>query len=329
MSDETGDDETDHDETDDDSGSAKPHDHLAKQILEAVLEPLCSVKPQFEVVAAAQWIDATSEPLDLDESVWQQAGVLGRMARLPSAFECYQNVLTMHEWHDCLSKRTQWHNHRVRAAKKAKLPPPQMPLLWILCARPCARLLRKLDFGACDGWPSGFYAGPTALMTCVVVIPELPNDPDTLSLRLMGRPAQRDEALLQASLLDRDDLLFMLAQSILDETKLRQTNRWEPTMSTLIDRYRETVRQVRLEGIQEGIQAGRLEGRQEGIQAGRHEGMRAVVERLLVRRFPEQAAWASLLDAVQAPAWDAILDDLLAANDAPAAVAVLQRASQG
>ena len=47
------DDETD-DETDDDAGGSKPHDHLAKQILEAVLEPLCSVKPQFEVVAAAQ-----------------------------------------------------------------------------------------------------------------------------------------------------------------------------------------------------------------------------------------------------------------------------------
>ena len=124
----------------DDAGGLKPHDQLAKQILEAVLEPLCQVKPQFEVAATAQWIDVASEPFDLDEDAWARAGTLGRMARLVSAFECYQGALTLDEWHDCLSKRTQWHNHRTRQAKRAKQPPPVMPFLWIICAQRCPKL---------------------------------------------------------------------------------------------------------------------------------------------------------------------------------------------
>jgi hypothetical protein len=292
----------------DDEGGLKKHDQLAKQILEALLEPLCRVKPQFEVTSAAQWIDVASEPMELDEATWDEAGFLGKMACLTCAFECYQAVLTLDEWHDCLSKRTLWQNHRVRQARRAKQTPPIMPFLWILCARPCQDLLDELGFGPCPGWPKGVYAGPTALMVSVVVIPELPKDKDTLFLRLLGRPAQRDEALQDTTSLAHDNPLFILGQSILDEIRQRQSLQWEPTMSTLIDRYRETIRQVR--------------------QEGRQEGLRAAVERLLARRFPEQASWSSLLDTVQAASWEAVLDDLLTANDAPAAVAILQRAAQ-
>ncbi len=46
--------------------------------------------------------------------------------------------------------------------------------------------------------------------------PDLPKDDDTLFLRLLGRPTERDEALLQSASLPPDDPLFVLVQSILD-----------------------------------------------------------------------------------------------------------------
>ena len=75
----------------------------------------------------------------------------------------------------------------------------------------------------------------------------------------------------------------------------------------------EGVRQGRVEGIQQGRVEGIQQGRVEGIQQGRVEGERAVLQRLLHRRFgnlsPRIAERLRQASAAELESWaDNVLD---------------------
>ena len=86
----------------------KLHDHLAKQILEAALDPLCKVELERGVTAQVHAIDAVSQPRAHPKIPWSQAGLLGRMAQQVCAFEHYHEPPDDEELELCISRRFLW-----------------------------------------------------------------------------------------------------------------------------------------------------------------------------------------------------------------------------
>jgi flagellar biosynthesis/type III secretory pathway protein FliH len=134
----------------------------------------------------------------------------------------------------------------------------------------------------------------------VVVLSELPEEQDTLVLRLLGREGTLRQALLECAGLERDSplerrlepLLVAFKPHILQDPDLQQESHMNvlEQVQAMYDRWEQETadrgrREGRQEGMKEGHKEGRKEGRKEGHKEGRKEGEAMALLRLLEQRF--------------------------------------------
>jgi hypothetical protein len=252
-----------------------PHDQLAKQLLQAVLQPGGAVRIEHEVSGEVQKIDVWFEPDPERRSLLQDAGLLGRLASEPSLFEAFSDPPDLNELRDCLDKLYTWHRHMRSEARQRQAPAPPLPRLWVLSAGLPRTVLEQMGLEPDPAGPSGLYRSDPGYGLGLVVLSKLPRTADTLILRLLGRGPTQKSALTDLFDLAPDASQRPLAVQILNRLRFDMKHEkrdltpeeQEFLMNTqpLFEQYEQ---ELLLKGLMKGLEEGREKGRQEGLTLG-------------------------------------------------------------
>ena len=263
------------------------HDKFAKDYLEELLKDYGEVKASEKVSGEIKEIDVLFTPAKQQTSKLQILGLLGRLAENPAIIEPYRNPASSDEICDCILKLLEVKASLRREAKanKIKLQESEIPKLWILT--PTISETRLSSFGTVqkEGWLSGVHFLADALRTAIVAIHQLPQTPETLWLRLLGRGSVQSQAIIELQALPLDhryqkatlELVYNLRENLRVNQELETDDR------ELIMRLEPLYQRNREQAKEEG----RQEGRQEGKQEGKQEGEKNLILRLLHRRIGE------------------------------------------
>lgn len=205
------------------------HDQFAKDYLEELLKNYGEVKPSEKVSGEIKEIDVLFTPLAQQSSNLQVLGLLGRFAECSAILEPFRNPASTDEICDCILKLLEVKAELRRDAKanKTKLQESEIPKLWVLT--PTISESKLSSFGAIQksDWCTGVHFLPEALRTAIVAIHQLPETPETLWLRLLGRGNKQQQAILELQALPPNNpfqkatLLFGLQSTRKFETKSR------------------------------------------------------------------------------------------------------------
>ncbi|MEH2313659.1 MAG: DUF4351 domain-containing protein [Nostoc sp.] len=255
------------------------HDKFAKDYLEELLKDYGEVKASEKVSGEIKEIDVLFTPDKQQSSNIQILGLLGRFAECPAIIEPYRNPASTDEICDCILKLLEIKALLRREAKanKTKLQDSEITKLWVLT--PTISETRLSSFGTMQkaGWLSGVHFLPDALRTAIVAIHQLPQTPETLWLRLLGRGSVQSQAIIELQGLPLDhpyqkatlELVYNLRENLRVNQELEADDR-------------ELI--MRLEPL---YQRDREQAKEEGRQEGRQEGKEDLILRLLNRRIGE------------------------------------------
>ncbi|MFN6484127.1 MULTISPECIES: DUF4351 domain-containing protein [unclassified Nostoc] len=255
------------------------HDKFAKDYLEELLKDYGEVKSSEKVSGEIKEIDVFFTPDKQQSSNLQILGLLGRFAENPALIEPFRNPASTDEICDCILKLLEVKALLRREAKanKIKLQDSEIPKLWVLT--PTVSETRLSSFGTLekDSWLSGVHFLADALRTAIVAIHQLPQIPETLWLRLLGRGSVQSQAIIELQALPLNhpyqkatlELVYNLRENLRVNQELEADDR-------------ELV--MRLEPL---YQRDREQAKQEGRQEGRQEGEQHLIIRLLNRRVGE------------------------------------------
>jgi hypothetical protein len=251
------------------------HDKFAKDYLEELLKDYGEVKASEKVSGEIKEIDVLFTPAKQQSSNLQILGLLGRFAEHPAIIEPYRNPASTDEICDCILKLLEVKAFLRREAKasKIKLQDSEIPKLWVLT--PTISETRLSSFGTIQkpGWLSGVHFLPAALRTAIVAIHQLPQTPETLWLRLLGRGNVQSQAIIELQALPLDypyqkatlELVYNLRENLRVNQELEADDR-------------ELI--MRLEPLYQ-------RDREQAIQEGNKQGEQRLVLRLLNRRIGE------------------------------------------
>ena len=292
------------------------HDQLAKGILEETLSLHGTVQVEVQLPAEIQRIDLLFTPTDAPAP--PILGLLGQLATAPTPtlFEPFRKAVTLEQVWDCQRKLLGLIADRQRQARRDKiaLAPAQLPFLWILTPTVSAAL--RETFGATskpEHWPPGVYLLPTAQRTGIIAIHQLPRQPDTLWLRLLGRDRVQHDAVVELQRLPtgsflRERVLELVYDALaMVELRHRQAEDLDLEERTFF---------MQLSGA---FQQRLAEEKQLGRQEGRQEGEVNLVLRQLARRVgslaPEIEMWIRGLSLAQIEALGEELLEFSNVND--------------
>jgi hypothetical protein len=242
-------------------------DRFGKQLVRSAVAARGAVETDAEVPADTRRIDLWFMPGTAREPVPGYLGLLGRITAGPSTLEFFHNTPSGTELADCLTKHGQF-RHYLSLRK----PPPPIPMQWVISSGRPNSGIAGLRLYPLEGWPPGIYEGPPLLWTRLVVVSELPVEPDTLLLRLLGAGQVLKQAIAELKALRTEDPARSLALPLL--VRLRLEIPTDPAQRT--DDDQEFLMQT-----QDIVET----WRQEAIQEGVKQGERAVLLRQLQRRF--------------------------------------------
>lgn len=261
------------------------HDKFAKDYLEELLKDYGEVKASEKVSGEIKEIDVLFTPAKQQSSNLQILGLLGRFAENPAIIEPYRNPASTDEICDCILKLLEVKAFLRREAKanKTKLQDSEIPKLWVLT--PTISETRLSSFGTMQkaGWLSGVHFLPDALRTAIVAIHQLPQTPETLWLRLLGRGSVQSQAIIELQALPLEhpyqkatlELVYNLRENLRVNQELEADDR-------------ELI--MRLEPLYQ-------RDREQAIQFGKKQGEERLVLRLLNRRIGEINA--SLIERIK------------------------------
>ncbi|WP_254449420.1 DUF4351 domain-containing protein, partial [Anabaena sp. UHCC 0253] len=197
------------------------------------------------------------------------------LAENPAIIEPYRNPASTDEICDCILKLLEVKASLRREAKanKIKLQESEIPKLWILT--PTISETRLSSFGTIqkESWLSGVHFLADALRTAIVAIHQLPQTPETLWLRLLGRGSIQSQAVIELQALPLDhpyqkatlELVYNLRENLRVNQELETDDR-------------ELI--MRLEPLYQ-------RNREQAKEEGRQEGEKDLILRLLHRRIGE------------------------------------------
>jgi hypothetical protein len=195
-----------------------PFDQMSKQYLEEFLEPFGSVQRQYEVPGEAKFVDVWFVPEQTAESPTAELGILGRMAAEMCLLEPYRNAPTRTEVRGSVMKLIWVQEDERRKAEQdgRRLNEDSLPKLWILASTVSQPVLQESEAKERADWCAGVYFVPEIFKTAIVAIDELPEIPETLWLRILGRDGTQARAIREVLALPlehprRSNVLRLLA----------------------------------------------------------------------------------------------------------------------
>ncbi len=166
-----------------------------KDYLETFLASSGDVKTSLNVTAETQEIDVYFRPTSPE--IPPELGLLGKLAQTPCLLEPYRNPVTIEGILACLSKLFTVREQLQREAHRNQQPllAENIPRLWILTPTASQRIITAFSALNHPDWGEGIYFLPPALNTSLIVLHQLPEAPETLWLRLLGRGGTRTRAI--------------------------------------------------------------------------------------------------------------------------------------
>ncbi len=203
---------------------------------------------------------------------------------MPIVIEPFRNPVKVPQIRACISKLFDLHLTLAKDAKKQKQPEPEddkLPKLWILTPTLSDRLLETV--GAkhdLEQWGEGVYELASGLKTGIVVIHQLPQTPETLWFRLLGRDGVQKRAIAEVAKLPqghpyRQNVLELLVN--LKVTLEARTN--------IESEDRELIMQLSPLYLEQ-LQAARQEGEQRGEQRGEQQKQQEIALKMLQKNLP-------------------------------------------
>ncbi len=259
----------------------QPHDQFAKSLLSEFLIPWGQVEISREISDEPRFIDLYFQPDPLQDP--SSLGLLGRMAQIPCLLEPYRNPVTLSQIRTCLLKALM-----VVAQQERSSPQGHPPFLWILTPTASKRILKQCGAQPQAQWPRGIYSLATGFHAAIVVIHHLPQDPDTLWLRLLGRGRVQKQAIGEVLALAEEDPMALRVLELLLNWKIMLDEKQEALreeerelVMNLSPAYLKWKEETLREGEQRGIQIGEQRGIQIGEQRGIQEGKAQLLLQLL------------------------------------------------
>jgi hypothetical protein len=129
------------------------------------------------------------------------------------------------------------------------------------------------------------------LKSAIVVIHQLPETPETLWLRILGKGKVQQRAIAQLSALATDDplrmialeLLYRLQSHLVVETKPEFEPEERELIMAIAPLFQEQLEAAQKQGIEQGIE----QGLEQGLEQGRQTQQRLILENFLQVRFGE------------------------------------------
>jgi hypothetical protein len=260
-------------------------DKFSKDYLETFLASSGDVKTSLDVTAETQEIDVYFRPTSPE--IQPELGLLGKLAQTPCLLEPYRNPVTIEGIIACLSKLLTVREQLQREAHRHQQPllAENIPRLWILTPTASQRIITAFSGQLNPDWGEGIYFLAPALTTSLIVLHQLPETPETLWLRLLGRGGTRSRAIDELEALSPHHpfksaslkLLYNLSRNLQALPKRTQEERkFIMRLAPLYEQDREAA-----------IQKGRIEGIQQGEAIGLQKEASKLVLRQLKRRFGE------------------------------------------
>ncbi|MEG4836645.1 flagellar assembly protein H [Microcoleus sp. B9-D4] len=262
------------------------HDRFAKDLLTELLSPIGTVNIGHDVTAEVREIDVYFIPMTVIPEYSATLGLLGKMAETTAIFEPFRNPVTVGEVISCMSKLWDLRGELERQARRenTRYDDAKLPQLWILTPTASKGLLE--GFGAIpniEDWIEGIYFLPRHLKSAMVVIHQLPETPETLWLRILGKGKVQQRAIGELSSLATDDPLRIIALELLYQL---QSNLVTDTQQELQPEERELIMAIP-SLFREQLEAAQQQGIEQGIEQGRQAQQRLILENFLQVRFGE------------------------------------------
>jgi hypothetical protein len=224
----------------------------------------------------AQRIDVAYVPKVRDPRL----GVLDRMTSLgPGMFEYFASPPSRAAVNECVRKRMNFEHELAGQRPRTRKPPHQW--LWILSAGRPRAALREYGAAPMHGWPVGFCRSAGDERLCFVLLRELPEQEDTLALRLVARGSVGQRAMAQLLLLPESHPLRRRALPVLIAHRadivrdLRKVG--DMSFEQALKVYEEYEQRIRRDEAQRV--------RREEVPRVRQEEARRNLSRLLTQRF--------------------------------------------
>jgi hypothetical protein len=254
-----------------------PFDQLAKEFLQELLTPLGNVERSFEVPGEPKFIDVWFQPTAPKTT---PATLLERITATPCSFEPFRNVPTRQDLRRCLLKLLWVQESELR--KDATISEAQLPMLWVLASSISQPVLEDAKAEVRPDWLPGIYFCGNLFKTAIVAINQLPETPDTLWLRILGRDATQEQAIREVLALPKSNPQRSRILQMLASWKIRIE------LTAPLDTEQEQ--------LQMALSQAYLEWEQSTEKRGEQQGKREVVEALLKNKFGElDAALAAIV----------------------------------
>ncbi|MGK7904367.1 MAG: hypothetical protein AB4352_23730 [Hormoscilla sp.] len=260
-----------------------PHDSFAKDLLEAILKPLGSFQAPLEVRDEARQIDAWFVPADSSASERAKLGLLGAIASTECLLEPVHAQLSPMEIHKCMGRQYILFALREREARREKrtLTQDDFPFLWILGTTVSAEITS--DLYSKKGWPEGVYFSSKVFKVAIVAINQLPVNPETLWLRMLGKGSVQRRAFDEVKGLPSEESFGKKILDVVQKwyTALQGKQPKSEDEQELIMEIAATYEEWEQATLQRGIER----GLERGLERGRVENQRQFIENFLIARF--------------------------------------------
>lgn len=264
-----------------------PFDQFCKRLLEEFLSPLGEVQLNLEVPGESRFVDVWFIPSSQTDIDPLSLGLLSRMATTPCLIEPFRKPPTPTEVRNCLLKLflVQADFQRKARREAERLSEADLPQLWILTPSASELQLSGLGATADVDWLPGIFFMPSLLRAAVIVLNQLPQTPETLWLRLLGKGTTQLQAIQEVLALPQEQpqraiaLRLLVGWKITIETSGKLDEEDREVVMTLAQVYQALLEQER-EAERRGMERGIEHGMERGIQ----EGELSLVLRLLLRR---------------------------------------------
>ena len=247
----------------------KPHDQFAKQYLKGILSPFAQEVevsfelPPGEIQQADVWV------VPQEGRLLTELGALGKITLNPALIEVFRNPMPEDEIVSCFEKlcrvRSDW--KRVAKREGKKVDRKGLPRLWLIVPTASEKSLQDCHALPKRGWEKGFFFLGETFRTAIIVVHQLPETPETLLLRLLGRGSVQLRASNELLELPEQPMKTFVLEKLSKLNVMlksrRNTSKEDQELEQNIDAvYEEWHRRTRQEGHQEG----RQEGRQEDVE---------------------------------------------------------------
>ena len=298
------------------------HDRFAKEYLEELLSPMGTVNVGRDVTSEVREIDVYFTPSNAIPEYSETLGLLGKMANTTAIFEPFRNPANVSEICSCLGKLLDVRGELERKFRRenTRYDNGQLPKLWILLPTASKALVDSFNaIPDTENWMQGIYFLGESLRTAIVAIHQLPETPETLWLRILGKGGVQQRAISQLSALAADDplriialeLLYRLQSNLVTDAPQELEPEERELIMTIAPLFQQEIQAARQQAREEGLEEGREQGREQGLERGRQEQQRLILENFLQVRFgelsPQMTVFLSPISKLQAAEFTVLL----------------------